>query len=213
MATVSLDLFMPDVQLDCPGVPYPIAINAIRNACIEFCRKSQWWNSTSAAVNYTANNADYTLTTESAEAQIVSVISLNLDGVKTVDPATIVQVDSGYPSWRTTKSQPKAYIQKNPGSVTLVPVPDKDGQFTPTVAYAPTRTGTVVDSGVYDIHFETIKHGAVARLKMSAGHPWSDPNGAAIAQQQFTAGINAAMLEKTRGKSNAVLSVNLGVVV
>lgn len=207
MATVTLEQFLPEVLLECPGVPNPVAINALRNACFDFCRKSLFWNETQAQVAYVAGTSEYALTPVT-DAQIVSVLSLNVDEKYAIYPWPLDQVVSARPNWATAEGSVMGFVQPKPGTVVLISVPDTAGYFVPAVAYAPTRSATAVDERLYNQYLETIKYGALWKLKMMAGQPWADPSGAAYYEGHFWMGVGAATIERNRSNSRASVRVN-----
>ena len=206
MATVTLEQFLPEVLLEAPGVPHPVALNALRNACYDFCRDSLLWNETQAAVPFFAGGATYTLDT-SADAQVIAVLSLNINEQYAVYPWPMDDVVPSRPGWAVNTGAVEGFVQPQPDTVVLVAVPDADGYFIPTVAYAPSRAATTVDARLYNQYLETIKYGALWKLKMMAGQPWADPAGAAYYEGHFWMGVGAATIDRTRSNSRAALRV------
>lgn len=206
MANVTLEQFLPEVLLECTGVPTPVAINALRNACFDFCRDSLLWNETQDKVPYVAGIAEYQLD-PATDAQIVSVLSLNVDESYAVYPWVLDQVVAARPSWASTQGPVTGFVQPQPGTVVLVAVPDTTGYFIPTVAYAPTRNAASVDERLFNQHLETIKYGALWKLKMMVGQPWADPSGATYYEGHFWMGVGAATIERNRSNSRASVRV------
>lgn len=206
MASVSLDSFLPEVLPECAGVPYPVAINAIRNACFDFCKESNYWNVFQSATAYSANTATYTLTAPT-DTQIVSVLGITLDDKQTIAPTSLEDIPLLRPAWATATGNIETYVQPEPKVITFVAVPDVSGTFVPSVAYAPSRTATTVDDRIFNLHLETIKHGALWKLKAMSGQPWTDPAGASVHEKQFWIGTGAATIERNRGNSRALMRV------
>jgi hypothetical protein len=207
MATVALEQFLPEVLLECHGVPNPVAINALRNACYDFCRDSLLWSEKQDAQPYSTGVAEYQLDPVT-DAQILTVLTLNIDGKMTIYPWVPEDVAAARPGWASDQGVIAGFIQTQPDTINLIAVPDGDGTFTPTVAYAPTRTATTVDARLYNQHLETIKYGALWKLKMMAGQAWADPAGASYYENHFWMGVNAATVERNRGSSRAAMRVS-----
>ena len=206
MATVTLEQFLPEVLLECHGVPSPVAINAVRNACYDFCRDSLLWSETQDPVAYAAGEATYQLD-PATDAQILTVITLNIDQKQTIYPWILEDVAAARPGWASDRGVISGFIQVQPDTIVLIAVPDSAGTFTPTVAYAPTRSAGSVDARLYNQHLETIKYGALWKLKMMAGQPWADPAGASYYENHFWMGVGAATIERNRGNSRAAMRV------
>lgn len=203
MASVSFDVFLPEVMLEVDGVPSPVAINAIRNACFDFCRDSLYWNEVQDAEPYVANTASYELSAPSG-AQIIAVRDCVLDNKKTVYPWPLDEVKAAMPSWQARTGQIEGFVTLEPNTITFIAVPDSAGTFAATVVLAPTRTATTTDAKLYNMHLETIKYGALWKLKSQVGKPWTDPAGAKENESLFLMGVNAATVDRQRTNSSAV---------
>ena len=206
MASVTFDQFLPEIQPEVPGVPYPVVINAIRNACFDFCRRSLVWNEFQSQKAYTQGTAEYVLTPATG-AQIVQVLSLIIDDGRLIPPGSTDETVQARPQWRTQEGLVEWFIQPSPGVVHFVAVPNGSGTFVPQVAYAPARDASSVDASLYDLYLEDIKYGALWKLKSIVGEPWADPAGAAYYADLFNRGIGRAVSERTRNNSRASLRV------
>lgn len=206
MASVALDKFLPEVMPEAPGVPYPVAINAVRNACFDFCKRSLFWNETAEPEPFVAGEPEYVLTPPTG-AQVVSVLSVVIDEKTTVYPAPLEVVVAARPAWQTATGLIEAFIQPASDTIRFVAVPDTSGAFSATVAYAPSRDSSTVDKRVYDQYLECIKHGALWKLKMMSGQTWSDPASAQYYEKLFNDGIGEAVIERNRSNSRAALRV------
>lgn len=205
--TVALETFIPDIAVECSGASNPLILSAVRTAVIEFCRKSLYWQEETDPVQIVKGVAEYALSTPTGR-QIVQIMSVNIDGEGTLPPLTLEQVERALPQWRTVQGSPVGFVAVNPETFRLTPVPDATGTLTATVAYAPTRTdGVVVPDAIYDQHFEVIKHGTLSRLKAMMGHAFYDPQAAIYYTGRFSAGVNAAAVERNKGFSRANLRV------
>ena len=206
MASVAFDQFLPEILLEVPSVPEPVAINAVRNACFDFCRDSLWLSRYADPETYTDGVATYELSADGGE-QIVAVMHITIDGVKTVYPWALEDVVSAKPNWSTATGTIDGYVQPSPDVVSFVAVPNTSGTFVANLAVAPARTATAVDARIFNLHLETIKYGALWKLKSQAGQPWSDAAGASLNEQRFLMMVNQAVIERTRGNTRAALRV------
>lgn len=206
MASVAFDLFLPEVLPECPGVPEPVAINAIRNASFDFCRRSLVWSEFQDAEPYQADIAEYQVSAPT-NAVVALVMGITLDEKRTIYPASVDEISAGRPAWRTATGAIEWFVTSDPDMFRFVAVPDVDGTYVAQVAYAPKRTATTTDASLYNLYLETIKYGALWKLKSMQGQPWSDPAGAAAHYQMFQQGIGKAITERSRSNSRAALRV------
>ena len=193
-------------MLDCAGAPEPVVINAVRNACFDFCRDSLWLNEFLPAVSTTAGVGSYTLTPPT-DTMIVSVLNLNYEELGLLYPQNFENTVAARRDWASQLGTPQWFVQPAPDVVTLVNIPDRDGSFVAMVAFAPTRAATTVDAKVYNMHLETIKYGALWKLKQISNQPWSDPAGASAYAGMFWKGVNTAAMERNVGNSRSELRV------
>ena len=206
MASVTFDQFLPEIYPEVAGVPHPVAVNAVRNACFDFCRQSLIWNEFQDDETYTAEVAEYQVVAP-ADAQVVQILSIGLSDGRTLYPQSVDDIVAVRPQWRSHVGTIECYVQSSPDTLRFVSIPDAGGTYTVQAAYAPTRTASSVDDLLYNLYLESIKHGSLAKLKAMSGQPWSDPAGAAAHQQIFVQGISRAVTERTRGNSRASLRV------
>lgn len=204
--TVALETFIPEIAVECSGASDLVILSAVRTACIEFCRKSLYWQEETDPQAVTKGVAEYDLDVPTGR-QVVQVLSVNLDGEGTLPPITLEQVERALPQWRTASGTPVGYLMVASETLRLTPIPDSAGSMTATVAYAPSRTASVLQKAIFDRHFEVIKFGALARLKAMMGHAFYDPQAAIYYTGRFNAGVNAAAVERNKGFSRANLRV------
>ena len=206
MASVAFDVFLPDVLLEAAGVPSPVAINAIRNACFDFCRDSLWLTTLSDPATYSPDVQDYDLEPPSG-TKVVGVLSVTLDSNQTIFPWSMEETVAARPNWQTATGLIEGFVQKTPGSISMVQIPSKTGTFVASLAVAPTRSATSIDDRIYDYHLESIKYGALWKLKSMINQAWSDPAGASLYEQRFLMMVNQATTERLRSNSRASMRV------
>jgi hypothetical protein len=161
---------MPDV----PDCPEPLALNAIRNAAIDFCTQTLWLQEDYGVVAVTAATLPFTLVPP-AGLSVAQIMVGVMNGIPLVS-TTIDELDSRVLGWRDARQQPRAYFQPAPGVIDFYPRPagtDSHDVFL-RVAYAPTRTSTSVTDRLYDDYVEDIAAGAIARLMAIPGRPWTN---------------------------------------
>lgn len=206
MTPVSYDAFLPEVLPECAGIPEPLAINAVRNAAIDFCRRTLIWNEVQDAEVYTAGVGTYDLG-GSASATPVFVFSVNLDENRVIRPRPVDEVVSARPAWATRTGNVEFFMQMDPTTFSMISVPETSGTYRAHVAYAPTRNSGTCNNLLFNAYLETIKAGALYRLKSMPGQPWSDPASAKEYRTLFNVGCSGAIADRLRGISGAILQV------
>lgn len=210
------DAFLSWVLPDVSGCPEISAVQAIRDATIEFCEKSLIHQVDHDPVSVVAKVPDYDLESPATATRIVKVMKAWYKGEELIpaapdqirDPAIYNQRIGGY---ETSYSAPKYFLQKDSASISLLPIPDQTlaNAVTMRVALVPLRTSTQCADFLLEQWAEEIAAGAIARLQDSANRAYSNPQLAAAKNVRFMVGINAARQKAVRGYNRSSLSVQL----
>lgn len=191
-----------EVLIDVPGVLQNVALNAIRNAAIEFCEHARCWVVDAEPITSIANQAVYQFEPDSG-TEIVGVIQAYYNGVR-IDPMTAEQLDleCSQPqstfvtgtSWNEQPGTPKYYHVERPDEFVLVPYPDTGiaSAIKMKIALKPSRSASGMEKWIIDKYFEELAHGAKGKLCAMQKKPWSDAEKAAYHLREFRLGINKA---------------------
>jgi hypothetical protein len=209
MATVAFTAFLPDVMPSVVGCADPVAVTAVRNACIEFCANTQYWQEVQDEVVLTATDFPYTVPAPTG-AQTVQVLAVAVNG-RPLGPTTQDELDSRIVDWRTKTGDPQVFFQYNPDElgVYLLPDANRTYSFQLRVAYAPNRTAAGVVSFVYEKHLEAIAAGALTRLLALPAQPWSNPQLAAYYRGFFNNAMTAATIEAQKSFNRVGMRVQI----
>lgn len=210
MSYVSYDIFYPEVMPYFPGIPEPLAFNAVRNACIEFCDRTDWLVYTPVLQDVIQNQAEYDLTldvpndTTVARVQSAWYVDLPLVPRSDDDLRRIYNLN-----WRDQTGRPAYYTQYEPTTMILCPVPDQNASqsLAVTLILRPTRDSTTVDDRLHERWVEVIAYGARMRLHEAAGHAYENPTLAEKYRALFKNGIDQAIAERTRGMTRSTMRV------
>lgn len=212
---VAYTSFFPHVIPEAQGVAEIIAINAIRNACIEFCEKSLILTRDHTPVTIQKGEVDYDFDPPTGYL-VTKVMKAWLDNTP-LDPmspdaikkASVYNRD--FASYQDESSTPTAYLQKDERTVSLWPPADKEysNGLTMRVALKPTRAGDSVEDVLFEDYAEVIASGALSRLMMSVGKPYTNEKMAAVHRGFFEKGINLARQRATHGQVRSNLAVKL----
>jgi len=212
----SYDLFLPYVLPDAPGCPEIAATQAIRSAAIDFCERSLILQRDHDPVTVVKNVIDYdfdppitgTLVTKLMRAWFerdeLEVVAPDMVSDPTVYNATFSNANP-----MTGKT--KQIIQKDERTFSVFPKPDATyaNVLTMRVALKPTRTSTTCEDVLFEDYAEFIAHGAKARLCMTPGKSYTNPEVAALGNVMFMQGINRALQRAVRGHTRSSLSVRM----
>lgn len=213
---VPYDNFLGRLLNDVPGVPELGALQAIRDACIDFCEKTLIHQADHDPVSVIAKLADYDLETPAEQTKVIRILKAwykgdSLDPVApdyVTDPALYNQNIGGY---TTRYSTPKVITQKDTTTFSLYPPPDLTvaSAITMRVALAPLRDSDSCADFLYENWVDDICAGAAARLQASPNKGYSNPQFAASNQKRYMAGVNDARMRSNRGLTRANMQVKL----
>jgi hypothetical protein len=157
-----------------------VAINAVRSAVIEFCRKTRYWQEDLDPVTGAANVPNYPVDTP-PNTVVVDLVEAWYNGNLLI-PKSMDELARIYRTldWRTMAGNPAYYTRVIEPEIILVPYPVEaiPNALTMRVALAPTRNSTYVDSALYEHYVEQIGFGARARLYSMSGQPFADETAA-----------------------------------
>lgn len=208
MSMVPYEAFLPEVLPYVRDCPEFVAINAIRNACIEFCGQSLIVREVLPSIEIVAGQAEYALDIPLGSS-VKSIIAAGI-GLMKLHPNAEEQIALIFGSdWRTREGPVQFVMQDEPDTIRLVMVPTDayDEPLNLTVALQPMRSSKTVQKIVYERWAETIGFGARARLHDTPGQPYADMEAASKYRRWFETGIGKAKIEANRalGRTNLVV--------
>lgn len=208
MSTVAYSKFLPEVMQYVPGVPEFVAENAIKQACIEFCERTRFWQENLDSQLTLKSTADYEIDAPTG-VKFVDIVEAWYNDVLLIPKSTeeLTRIYR-YTDWRTVESDPQYITRINPTEVILVPMPVKTGgALKIRAALAPTRDSTMVYDQLYEQYLEYIAYGARARLYNSPKQPYFDKSSAAEFEGKFRAAIAEVRARVNKGLSRSAVQV------
>jgi hypothetical protein len=166
------DYVMPGL----PNVGADLALQAIREACVDFCEKSLVYTYDVPAINVVGSTHTYAITPE-VGTRTFDVLEVFYNGTQ-LSPASDVELDGLYSDWRSTGTGVPAYYTSkiDRSSIRLVKTPADslaDGLVV-KIAQAPLATATDVPDWLLERYRQAVAHGAKAVLYAMPKKPWSD---------------------------------------
>lgn len=195
-----LDYVLPHV----PGCTNDMALLEIKNTIIDFCEKSLVLQADQEPVTIIGGINDYDLEPP-RDRLVVKIMKAWFKGQELtptspdeVKTPSIYNQNSGYV---VNRGDPNFYIQKDLRTYSLYPIPKETARLALTmrVALKPTRSATSIDDFIFEEYAETIGHGAIARLALSQGKPYSDLKLAAARNGMYLTGVNVARDRAQKG--------------
>jgi hypothetical protein len=174
------------------GCPEIVAVDALRNAVIDFCKASYCWNTgvtvlSDATTDGLINTEFHVLDIVDARIadKAVAITFANADDCD-IDPSSVDYVIR--------------FIDPNTFDIEPTPTPAIEIEL--FVVVAPKPTATVGPAHVWDEWHEGIRHGAIGRLLGMVGKPWSNPQAAAMHLGAFEAAKKSADIKYSRNRRN-----------
>lgn len=204
MANVPFDEFLSDVLPNVPGVPTPMAISALRGACIEFCTDTLYWQESLDAELVSAEDLPLQVAVPSG-AVLQQVLTCRVDG-RRVGVVTHDVLD-GVTDWDTQRGAPSSFYMADMYSIGLYPLPDAPVMVKARVALRPSQEASGVPDTVYQFWLDAIAAGAKARLMEMPNVGWSNPPLAKYFAAQFSSGKTAATVGANKSFGRALMQV------
>lgn len=209
--------FFPEVLPEVVGCATPLALNAIRNAVIEFCNRTLVWDYDIPAIDIVADTHTYTLTVP-ANTMISTLMdvrdngspvnSKSPDALKAAWPLIGARLSHGTvitpDDWQQYASETaEFYHQPARNSIRLIGIPTtaKTAGLVIKAALRPTRAAVTLDDRILDEYWEQIGFGAKGRLMAMPKQAWSDTDMAAYYLAKFEAAISEAEGRVLRGNA------------
>lgn len=202
--TVPYEQFLPFVTQYAQDVSEFVAVDAIRNACIEFCERTQILEYDIPDIDIVALQSNYVIPTP-ADTKVVNILQAYYNTDILLIPKSPDELASIYrmSNWQTLQGTPQFITRLVKPEVTIVPVPytNTNDSLRLRVALAPTRDSQEIDSEIYEQWAEIIARGARARIYNHPKQPYFDRAAAAEEARMFRVGINEARIQVAKGLS------------
>lgn len=185
----------------------PVTELAIKRAAIEFCNDSWVWRFIPDVQDLSSGVNEYDLEPP-AGADVSAIIDVQLDNVP-LKPRTVAWLNEHIPGWKTVPAAVKYYTQVDTAQIILAPLPDynQSAAISMSAALQPSQLSTGFPKWIATQYLYQIADGAIARLMLMAGKPWSDPQNGAIHMMAFQNAIANAKADALSALGTAPLRV------
>ena len=199
LTTVPFSRFLNELLQYVPDAPDPVALNAVRNAAIEFCERTRFWQADIDDLLLIKDLGTYEIDSQ-AGVKFVDV-QFAYQGERLLVPKAAEELNRLYrwTNWQNLTGKPVFLTRMNEREIILVPKPEVgDQKLTVRAAFAPTRDATGVGVDVYEYFLECICDGARARLYGMPSTPYYDANAATFFERKFRADISRTIVQVNR---------------
>ena len=194
MTAVSYEVFLPEVMPYVHDVPEIVAVQAIRNACIEFCEETHYFQENLDPIAGIKGQGLYDLEANNSAYKVVEVMQAYY-GDQLLIPKGQEELNQIYrtSNWEDLTGNPFYYFRTRAGEMRLVtkPVTTEANKLKVKAAIAPKRASLTVDEELFERFLEQISYGARARLYNTPNQPYYDPRTAT----EYTKRFNDVMAE------------------
>lgn len=193
--------FLPDIYLEAQGCPEDVALNALRHALREFCERTHAWQEEIDPIALSAGVRAYPIDPPPG-AELVVVMRARYDAIQ-IPIYTPIDMDDQFPLWKTIVGGVVVAVVVEKSSVSVYPTPAENDARTLNLraALRPSMNADTVPDEL-DRWREGIASGALARLKIVGGVPWSDREGAPVYRARFINSIYDARGTVLSGSSS-----------
>ena len=194
MTAVSYEVFLPEVMPYVHDVPEIVAVQAIRNACIQFCEETHYLQENLDPITGLKGIGLYDLDATDSNYKVVEIMQAYY-GDQLLIPKAQEELNQIYrtSNWDDLEGNPYYYFRTRAAEVRLVtkPMKTEPNKLKVKAAIAPKRASTTVDEELFERFLEYIAHGARARLYNTPNQPYYDPKTA----MEYTKRFNDEMAE------------------
>lgn len=210
MSEVSYDQFLPEVLQFVKDVPEFVAINAIRNSCIEFCQETRYIQQHLDPMAGIAKTGTYDLEANDGTYKIADIMECWY-GEQFLVPKSIEQLTQIYrtTNWNTLDGNPYYYYRPSSQEIRLVPYPKvtEADKIRVLAALKPSRASTTVQEEIFERFLEDIACGARARLYNTPNQPYYDARAALEYTKRFNDVMAAVRTQVNKGLTRASVQI------
>lgn len=197
---ISLDRFLPLVAGQCQRAPDMIMRDALRDAAIEFCKRTRFLSSQEEIVTEPGSPSVTLLPLDGVTYHIEAIMR----GERQLERLSRYDVlQSGL---HARSGEPVSFYLSGAHDVVFAPIPSQEETLIAHIIARPSDTANSVSDALYSDWRQVIAAGARALLRRTHA-PWMDVNLELKDQQIFEDGIASANVQRARGRSMRRLRV------
>lgn len=196
MATVSLDVFLPEITPIVIGCPEPLIKNALLTAAREFCSRTLCWQVSLPKVELSDSDFPYSIPTP-PDGDLARVLSVRTDYFR-LSPTTVNILDN-MANWEDHIGAPRMFYLTPTGALVLYPRLSEPTEVRVTAAYTVSFDATQLEDMLFNYWRDAIVSGTLKYLQAMPNKGWSNPDHAMIYGSRFENGMKICAAEMLRG--------------
>lgn len=185
------DTLMPEL----PGCTRAMVDFHLRAVARDFCDRTSAWRGECIPVDSEAATLTYFLILPEANAQLVKMVKLVVDGTLQWQDQQVDPDATSLPRYQPHK--PPFTLNADADEFTLIEQPTGEVVF--TAAMRPTLSVTSLPDVLYTQHLEAMRVGVLSRLMKMGRKKWTDRDLAVAYEADFNAHMNHAAMQAARG--------------
>lgn len=211
-----IECLLPRIFEVVPACPEPTAIRHLRDAAIDFCRRTRIWRENDC---YTVEDDDTGDIAVISQAQIYEITSASVTvpdddddddtdpsgATYTLTPKTVDWLDKNRPGWRWLEDScgtPEFVTQTEPNMVRIFPLPEIGSRVRLQLILLPSITTDQIIDVLVDAYSQVIADGALARILALPGD-FTNPSLAAVYASSFGEALDRWGSQVPRGQMRA----------
>jgi hypothetical protein len=192
------------IRSEASGAPDFVIERAVRDAAIDFCIQTDVYRLEPEDIQVIAGIDEYDLSIPiGTELNHIIDIYRNREALRPVSYSRLLEVTGD----GTQKGAPKYYSQRDNTVFYLSPVPNKAETLKVLYSVKPSPASTSIPDTIGREYREAFVHGALYRLQMMSGQPWSDLGSAQSNKTLFDRQSAKVMREVRYGYGGGALTV------
>ena len=195
--------FTIQVKPEAGGAPDFLIERAVRDAAIDFCQRTDVYVPEPEFIGIIKGVNEYAVTIPTGtELNHIIDIYDNKTALRPVSYNDLLRRLGD----ETEQGQPKYYAQRDNTEFFLAPIPSSNDSFRVVYSVKPTATSTSIPDTIGKEYRETIVHGALFRLQMMSGQPFSDPGAAQANRALYEREVGRTVRQVKYGFSGGTLT-------
>lgn len=196
--------FAQIIRPECHGAPDFVIERAVRDSAIDFCKRTGVFIPEPEQVSVIKGINEYEVTVPSGtELNYITDIFANNFKLQPVSYNRLLEQLGD----EDTQGTPSFYSQRDNTSFFVAPIPDAADTLRVLYSLKPSPTSTSIPDTVGKENREAIAQGAIYRLQMMPGQPFTDPGSAANNKQLFERQVGRTIRQVKYGFSGGSLKV------
>tara|TARA_R100000388_G_scaffold90202_1_gene71447 strand:+ start:1199 stop:1822 length:624 start_codon:yes stop_codon:yes gene_type:complete len=189
----------PEVQ----GCPDFLIERAVRDSAVDFCARTDVFTVEPENIIVVAGVNEYSVSLPSG-TELNHIIDIYNDQ-QALQPVGYSELEMRLGN-ETERAVPRFYAQRDNTDIYLAPIPDAKKTLKVVFSVKPTSTSTSIPDTIGRENREAITHGALYRLQMMSGQPFSNVGAAQMNNQLFEKAVGRTARQVKYGFAGGTLT-------